>query len=133
MYAYETHVVFSIFHFLQLCILNFGLCQHRPGHSQGENVKLHTIKNGQNYNWSVTLEHFIEHKPPIFMKSRSVDSRLLIKYIRLWTNNRQIIKALGIIFYQYKFITYCLKKAPAQSFTYVLPYIVEEESIVKSR
>ena len=26
-----------------------GLCQHRPGHSLGKNLKLHEMKNEKNY------------------------------------------------------------------------------------
>ena len=46
-----------------------GLCRHRPGHLLGKNIN----KNDKNYEgflikkygkfWSVSLEHYVEHKP----------------------------------------------------------------------
>ena len=48
----KTHVVFFVFHFVQLYFFPYecpGLCQHRPGHSLGENIKLHKMKNEKNY------------------------------------------------------------------------------------
>ena len=67
----KTHVVvFFIFHFIQLWVLPNecpGLCQHRPGHSLGKNIKLHKMKNEKStwvflyikYSkfWSVSLGH----------------------------------------------------------------------------
>ena len=50
----KTHVVFFLFHFVQLYIFSFlhnefpGLCQHRPGHPLGKHIKLHVMKNEKN-------------------------------------------------------------------------------------
>ena len=47
----KTHVVFFVFHFMQLYFLSNecpGLCRDRPGHSLGEKIKLHEMKNGKN-------------------------------------------------------------------------------------
>ena len=43
----KTRVVFFAFHSVQLYI--FTSCRHRPGHSQGKNIKLHEMKNEKNY------------------------------------------------------------------------------------
>ena len=68
------HVVFFIFHFV---LLNFypnefpGLCWHRPGHSLEEKIKYHEMEKKlnvfQKYGkyWSISLSHFIKHKPLI--------------------------------------------------------------------
>ena len=63
----KTH---SFFSFFISCYFIFfpnecpGLCQHRPGHSLGEKIKLHEMKNEKNYMgfripkiWQI-LKHF---------------------------------------------------------------------------
>ena len=66
----KTHVVFFVFHFMQLYIFTLWM----PW-SLSKNIKLHEIKTKkttwvlllQKYGkfWSVSLEHFVEHKPLI--------------------------------------------------------------------
>ena len=48
----KTHVVFWFFiscNFIFLPNECPGLCQHRPGHSSGKNIKLYEMKNEKNY------------------------------------------------------------------------------------
>ena len=48
----HVHVVFLLFHFVQLFSPNEipGFYRHRPGYSLGKKVKMHEMKNEKNYN-----------------------------------------------------------------------------------
>ena len=58
----KKKVFFFLFHFelLWICYSGFpGLCQHRPGHSLGKNIKLHKMKNRKsNFGFSYIMANF---------------------------------------------------------------------------